>query len=128
MKTLGIDFGLINFGFAISKGSFVEPLGQLKVKRWQDAVKKTKCICQKNKIEKIVVGLPEGKLKNTVIGFSRKLKEKTNLPIVFQPEDFTSKEAVKKMIEAKKPLKKRQKQEHIFSACIILQSYLDESK
>jgi putative Holliday junction resolvase len=126
MKILGIDFGLINLGLAMSEGELVEPLTQLRVKNPEEAVAQLVPLCQKNKIKKIIIGLPEGKLVKTIKKFSRQLRQRTNLPIVFQEEDFTSQEASKKMLEAKKPLKKRQKQEHMMAACLILQSYLDE--
>ncbi|HUV47010.1 MAG TPA: Holliday junction resolvase RuvX [Candidatus Bathyarchaeia archaeon] len=125
MKFLGIDFGLCFFGLAYSEGELAEPLGQFKSSNLSEALKRIKKICQDKNIDHIVIGLPEGKLQPTVIGFSHKLKKQTRLPIVFQAEDFTSQEAVEKMITSQKPLKKRQNQEHSFAACLILQEYLD---
>jgi len=126
MKILGIDFGLTNFGLSFTEGRLVEPFGQLKIKLLSEALDQLESICRKNKIKKIVIGLPGGKLKNTVVGFSRQLEQRTSLPVIFQPEEFSSKEAVEKMVEINKPLKKRQQQEHMVAACIILQKYLDE--
>jgi len=126
MKTLGIDFGLNNFGLAISEGELVEPLGQLKVSNLQEAISKLIPICQKNQVKKIVIGLPDGKLVKKIKEFGSQLKQITNLPVVFQDETLTSQEAVRKMIEIDKPLKKRQKDKHVFSACLILQDYLDK--
>jgi len=127
MNILAIDFGLKNIGLAISNGELAEPFGQIKVSYPQKAIEKITSICEKNKIEIIVVGLPEGKLVKKIKEFGKQLKKATSLSVVFQDETLTSKQAVKKMIEAKKPLKKRQKQDHTFAACLILQDYLDQN-
>jgi len=76
----------------------------------------------------IVLGLPKGKLALKVKNFRQKLEKSTNLPICYQDETLTSKEAVVKMIEAGKPLLKRRKSKHMVSACLILQSYLDHTE
>ena len=125
MKILSIDFGLKNIGLAISSGELVEPFGQIRVSDFSQTIDKLVILCQKTQIELIVIGLPEGRLVKTIKKFGSQLKKASNLPMVFQDETLTSQEAVKKMIEANKPLKKRQKQEHVFSACLILQDYLD---
>ena len=125
MKVLSIDFGLKNIGLAVSSGKLVEPFGQIKVSNFSQAVDKLVVLCQKTQIGLIVIGLPEGRLVKTIKKFAVQLKKAVNLPVVFQDETLTSKEAVKKMIEANKPLKKRQNQEHAFSACLILQDYLE---
>jgi len=121
MNILAIDFGLKNIGLAISSGELVEPFGQIKVSHHFKAIDKLVSLCQQNQIKLIVVGLPEGKLVKKIKEFGHQLKKAANLPLVFQDETLTSKQAVKKMIEAKKPLKKRQKQKHMISACLILQ-------
>ena len=126
MKILGIDFGLNNFGLAISEGVLAEPLEQIKVSFPQQAINKLISVCQENQVQKIVIGLPEGRLMEKVKKFGEQLKQAVNTPVVFQDETLTSKKAIEKMIEAQKPLKKRQKEEHVFSACLILQSYLDD--
>lgn len=127
MKILAIDFGLKHIGLAVNQGSLIEPLKHLKIDNLEQGINKIALLCQENKIEQIVIGLPEGRLKNTVIGFSKKLEKSTGLKVFFQPEDFTSKKAVQKMIEANKPLRKRKKEEHLVAACLILESYLDDN-
>ena len=126
MKILGIDFGLNNFGLAISDGVLAEPLRQIKVSFPQQAISKLRSICQKNQVQKIVIGLPEGRLVEKIKEFGKELKQAVNIPVVFQDETLTSKKATEKMIEAQKPLKKRRKEKHVFSACLILQDYLDQ--
>jgi len=125
MKFLGIDFGLSYFGLALSEGELAEPLTQFKANNLSQALNRIKRICLNKNIDRIVIGLPEGKLKLQVYGFSRKLKKQIKLPIVFQEEDFTTQEGLEKMITSRKPLKKRLKMEHSVAACLILQEYLD---
>lgn len=126
MKILGIDFGLKNIGLALSEGELVEPFGQLKIKTAAKLIDKLKRICLENDIQLIVLGLPEGKIASKVRDFGQNLREKIKLSVIFRDETLTSKEAVFKMIESKKPLKKRKREEHIIAACLILQSYLDD--
>lgn len=128
MKILAIDFGLKNIGLAISQGELVEPFGQLKVKNASETFDQLKKICLENKIKLIVIGLPQGKLVFRIKQFGQDLQKKLNLPVVFEDETLTSQEAVVKMIEAGKPLKKRKKEKHIVAACLILESYLDQKK
>lgn len=126
MKILAIDFGLKHFGLAINEAGLAEPLIQLEIKTSQKTFSRLKQICLKNKINLIVLGLPQGKLASIIKKFGQNLKKELGLPVVFQDETLTSKEAKQKMIEANKPLKKR-RNDHLFAACLILQSYLDEN-
>lgn len=125
MNILGIDFGLKNVGLAFSCGDLAQPLDQIKVKSYQDLLEKVSRICQVNKIEKVVVGVEEGEIGKKAKKFGRDLEDLVKLPVVFYSETLTSKEATQKMIEAAKPLKKRQKQNHLIAACLILQDYLE---
>jgi putative Holliday junction resolvase len=124
-KMLAIDFGLSFMGLATNFDSSVEPLATIKVKSLKHTIDRLVSICQTHQIEHLVMGLPEGKIKNTVLGFGKKLEKQTGLKLSFQAEDFTSKQAWQKMIEAGKPQQKRKKDSHSVAACLILQDYLD---
>lgn len=126
MKILGIDFGLRYLGLAISDGYLAEPLTTIQVKNDKEALENLRQICQQEKIEQIILGLPEGPLVEQIHQFAGNLKQATNLPVFFQEEDLSSQEAVRKMIEAGKPRNKRQTDEHMVAACLILQAYLDQ--
>lgn len=123
MKILAIDFGLSRFGLAVSTGQLIEPL--LSLKNNQATIKKLGDLCRSNQIEKIILGLPEGRIKNSVLDFGKKLQQSSALPVSYEPEDFSTKEAREKMIEIGKPRRKRKTDEHQISACLILQSYLE---
>ncbi|MFZ5365715.1 MAG: Holliday junction resolvase RuvX [Patescibacteria group bacterium] len=118
MKILGIDYGERKIGLAISEGVLAEPLKIVKSNR------QIVSICQKEGIEKIVVGISEGKMAERARKFGRGLGKITGLPVKFQDETLTSQEAVAKM----KEIGKRVKDEDAISAALILQEYLETQK
>lgn len=123
MKYLGIDFGLRRLGFAISEGELTAPLKVVKVLGFQDALKKTEEIVQSGEFNKIVVGLPEGKIGQTVLRFVLALKKK-GLNVITSDETLSSQQALEKMIELGIPKHKRRLTDDK-AAAIILQNYLD---
>ena len=67
---LGIDYGLKKIGLALAEGNLAEPLSVIKTDL---STKKIVNLCQENKVDKIVVGLPEGKIVSQVKKFAEKL-------------------------------------------------------
>jgi len=126
MKVLGMDFGLANIGLAIMENGLVEPLAKIKYKDEKKAIAKINKICKKEEVELLVVGMPKGKMVNRIRGFAKRLGEKTGLGVEFEDESFTSREAVKRMIEAGKPMSKRRKEQDMIAACIILESWRED--
>lgn len=123
MQYLGIDFGLKRVGLAISEGNIASPLKTLAVKNFSDALEKVIEIAQKMEPEKIVVGLPEGKIGQTVKGFIKALKRE-GFDILEADETLSSQQAISKMIELNIPRQKRKITDDI-AAAIILQNWLD---
>lgn len=126
MRYLGIDFGLRRIGFAISDGELATPLRTIDVKDLHNVLKVVLDLSVKENIEKIIVGLPEGKLGNTVLGFINALR-KRGLDVEAADETLSSKKALKMMIELNIPMKKRKVNDST-AAAIILQDYLDNQK
>lgn len=124
MKYLGIDFGLRRIGLATSDGSLASPYETLKIKGLRDAVDRVMKIVQKEETEKVIVGLPEGKMGKTVLGFVNALK-KTGLDVTVADETLSSQKAISRMIEENIPKEKR-KMNDATAAAIILQNWLDE--
>jgi putative Holliday junction resolvase len=124
---LGIDYGPKNIGLALSYGKIASPYKVLKAKNLILLIQKIKKICQSQKIEKIIIGLPEGILAKETKKFAHLIKEKTSLPTTFVDETLTSQESLQKTLEAKIPLKKRKTLSHAFAATLILQNYLDNN-
>lgn len=124
MKYLGIDFGLKRIGLALSEGELATPWQILEVKNFSDALKKTGEIIKKGEFNKVIVGLPEGKMAKNVIGFINALK-KEGFEVEAADETLSSQKALETMIKQGIPRKKR-RAEDAYSAAEILQQFLDE--
>lgn len=126
MKYLGIDFGLRRIGLSVSEGDLASPLNTIEIKNFKDGVSKIVEFVRENGAEKIVVGLPEGKIGKTVLGFIKALR-KNGLEVFEADETLSSQMALKNMIEQGVPKKKRG-MEDCQAAAIILQNYLDSKE
>jgi putative Holliday junction resolvase len=124
MVYLGIDYGRAKVGLAISEGFLAQPLVVLP--NGKKLLGKISSLVQQQRVKKIIIGLPEGNLKEEIKIFGQKLKKLASLPIEFEPESLTTQEAVVKMIEAGKGKKARREKKDAFAAALILQSYLDK--
>lgn len=123
MKYLGIDFGLKRVGLAISEGSLASAWKIVEISRFTEALEKISQIIKQEGFEKIVVGLPEGKMGKNVVGFVKAL-ERQGFDVDTFDETLSSKKALKTMIELGVSRKRRQDVD-AYSAAQILQDYLD---
>ena len=125
MNLLGVDFGLKRMGLALadSETCLVESLEV--ISNSPKLISRLTEICQANKVEKIVVGMPDGKLRPVIQNFAAEISETTGLPVVFQDESLTSQKALAMMIEVGKSKKARQTEKDAFAAAVILQEYLN---
>lgn len=124
MKYLGIDFGLRHVGLALADGSLAEPLGEKNYSNLEELFNYLKRLGDEQEIDKIIIGLPEGKLAETVKKFGSDLTSLTNKEVIYQDETLSSQEAKNKLIEAGAPQVKR-RLDHQAAAALILQEYLD---
>ena len=130
MNILGIDFGLKKIGLALadSESKLTVPWGTIEVKSGtQKLIKKIKSLCEKEKVEKIVIGLPESGIVGKIKRFGDNLAKNTNLSVFYEDESLTSKEALAKMIESGIKKKARRKKEDQIAAALILQNYLERN-
>lgn len=123
MSILAIDFGLKKLGLAISQGFLAAPFAVLPNNK--NLFSNLEKICAKNQIEKIIIGLPEGKLRERIFQFGKNCQKKLGIEVVFEDEVFTTKKAQKFLIEAGKTAKLRKKIVDAAAASVILQQYLD---
>ena len=123
---LGIDFGLKRIGLAVADENLAQPLAV--VANSPGIIGQILEICRQNKVEKIVIGLPEGRLVKKIKGFSQKLQVATGLPVEFQDETLTSEDALDMMIEIGKKRKTRGEKRDAFAAAIILREFLKRSQ
>lgn len=135
MRFLGVDYGSKRIGLAISdeEGLLAFPYltcetEQLKKGRYRQL----KEICKKEKVEKIVIGLPisfsgkEEQQARDVRGFAQDLKEEIDLPVEFENEVLTT-ELAKRHFKGRGYKNVKVKLD-ASAAAIILQSYLDKRK
>jgi len=122
MIILGIDFGLKKIGLALAQSGLIQVLGV--VRNSPKVFDELGEICRKNEVEMIVIGLTAGPLSSKIKKFAQKLSSKLNLPVEFQDETLTSRQAIAKMIEEGIKKKKRRKLEDAAAAACILKEYL----
>jgi len=122
MVILGIDFGLKKIGLALAQRGLIQVLGV--VKNSSKVFDELEKICRRNKVEKIVIGITPGPLSLKIKRFARKISSELGLPVEFQDETLTSREAIAKMIEEGIKKKKRRKLEDAAAAACILKEYL----
>jgi len=130
MNILGIDFGLKKIGLALadSQSKLAIPWGTMEVKsNLDEVVEKIKDLCHREKVGKIIIGLPESGLVEKIKRFGDNLTQVTNLPVFYEDESLTSKEALAKMIESGIKKKARRKKEDQIAAALILQNYLERN-
>jgi putative Holliday junction resolvase len=121
MKYLGIDYGTKKAGLAVSDGKLADPLTVLRFENEEELIKKVNNIIQREKIEKVVVGVSENEMGKKSKEFAKKINS-----VTFD-ETLTSKDAINYAILAGVPKQKRRKNEDAYAATIMLQNYLDSS-
>jgi putative Holliday junction resolvase len=131
-RIMSIDYGRKRVGIAVTDplkiiATALDTVHSSKVLEYIEAY------IRKETVELFVVGLPKN-LDNTeseamadVKPFAKKLEAKFNIPIVWEDERFTSKLAMRAMIDSGVKKSERRVKENIdkVSAVIILQSYLE---
>lgn len=118
MKILGVDWGEKRIGLAIADDGLAEPLGTV------GSVGELIEIAKKQRVEKIVLGLPEGKHEEKVRDLSEKLERELGVEVVLRSEVLSTESALKAAIEARKGREARRKLDAL-AAAVLLQEYLD---
>jgi len=130
MRILGIDYGRKKIGLAFgdSDSRLAEPLKTLRYKDIRNLGEVLKKLTQKLGVQRIVIGVSEGKMEEETKDFGKKLEKILKIGVVFQDETLTTREAQELSILARIKRKKRKKEEDSYAASLILQSYLDSLK
>jgi putative Holliday junction resolvase len=108
MRTLALDFGTKRIGLALSdaSGTFAEPFDVLA--NSPDVLSKLLKICDKEGVERLVVGLPLNMdstaswMTKASLDFGQRLAAATKLPLVFVDERLSSFEAEQGLIDRKR--------------------------
>lgn len=128
MKYLGIDYGRKKIGLAVSEGILAEPLKVIRIKNLEFGIKSVEQEIKVQKIQTIIIGMPDGEIGKEVKEFSLSLSTRLkgkNIEIIEWDETFSTQDAQRLSIEAGINRKKRKNMGDAYSAAIILQSYLD---
>ena len=119
MKLLGIDYGRRKIGLAMSDGKLSEPYQVIRYKDYDKMIAHVERVIEKQKIEKVVVGISEGEMGKESKEFAKKFGAETF------DETLSSKDAIELSIQSGMSRKKRKEMEDAFAASIMLQNYLD---
>jgi len=125
MKILGIDYGRSKMGLAIANGPLSEPLQVIRYSDTKILVEKLQKIIKDNNIEKIVVGVSEGKIGEESKKFASSIQPLIQSTIILADETLSTQDAQRMSREAGISQKKRHEMEDAYAACIMLQNYLD---
>jgi len=131
-RVLAIDYGKKRTGLAHTDSNKIiaSPLETILTK---DLFSYLTNYFNNENVESVVVGNPKtlqnkpALISNTIHDFVKKIEKKFDIPVYMIDERFTSKMAIKTMVEANIKKKKRQDKSIIdkISATFILQSFLD---
>jgi putative holliday junction resolvase len=126
MRYLGIDYGSKNIGLSLSDEAGQFAFAYSILKNNQEVVLEIKQICDKEGVGAIVLGESKNRdgsenlVMTEIRTFGHALSEVTSLPIFYEPEFYTTREA-EQIIGKDVALDAR-------AAAIILKSYLDKQK
>jgi putative holliday junction resolvase len=129
MRILALDIGKKRIGVALSTSGIIASEFATFTND-QSTIEKIEEIVKKEDIEKIIVGLPKNmdgtnsEYTYYVLNFEKKIKKYINIPIIFEDERLTTKDAelkLKAMGLSADEVKRRIDQ---FAAKLILEQYL----
>jgi putative Holliday junction resolvase len=136
MKILGIDFGTKKVGLAFADMNIriAMPGDIIYYSQKKELIEKIKKIIHEKEVEEIVIGLPlsldfqETEISQKAREFGKILEAEINLPVDFQNEIFTTKQAESTDFESRRKIKSRKpiviRDVDNQSATLILESYL----
>ncbi len=134
MRILGIDYGRVRIGLAMSDpdGIIASPLPVCLRTDIGSDVDYIVELVRANGIERIVIGLPlnmdgsAGEMVDEVAVFADRLRVQVQFPVVTFDERLTTAEAERVLIQANLSRKKRKGVRDSLAAVLILQGYLDQ--
>tara|TARA_B100000378_G_scaffold227319_1_gene191604 strand:+ start:130 stop:582 length:453 start_codon:yes stop_codon:yes gene_type:complete len=142
VRFLGIDFGDVRIGLAVSdsSGTIARPLRTITPSGSLDeyvviiAREVTALASEVDGLDALVVGVPRSldgtphQQTTRTLAFVESLRKATALPVVTQDERLTSVEAEQRLAIREQDWRKRKKLLDAASAAVILQDYLDERR
>lgn len=136
MRIMGLDYGSMTVGVAISDGLLITAQGIEVIRRKQETklrqtLARIEELVKENHVEKIVLGYPKNM--NNTIGeralkseeFAEQLKRRTGLPVILWDERLTTVAAHQVLDQGNVGLKRKMEVVDKIAAVFILQNYLD---
>jgi len=136
MRIMGLDYGSVTVGVAISDEMLLTAQGKEVIRREKEnrlrrTLARIAQLAEEYEVEEIVLGFP--KHMNNTVGeraekskeFAEMIKRRTGLPVVLWDERLTTVAAHQSLIEGNMRREKRRKVVDEIAAVFILQGYLD---
>jgi putative Holliday junction resolvase len=136
MRILGVDFGDVNIGLALSDPLELtaQPLGQFRLRGDAENDAYFRDLVRRHEVGQIVIGFPlrmdgsSGTRADKTRAFAAWLEKISGITVVLWDERLTTRQAAGIMHEQKIKTKKKHQVEHQISAVLILQAYLDSRR
>lgn len=127
MKYLCLDPGLKHTGVAISyEGLIAEPLTTIEAHNLNQLLSLLTKLVEIECPDVLVIGQPgSGPLHQFSLDLQAQLTMACSCKIVLYPEDLSSREASRRLVESGAAKKHRQRSTHQTAAAVVLQEYLD---
>lgn len=131
MKILGLDIGQRRIGAAISDGRIVSPYGVIEASLLEKTIAEINRIIREENVELIVIGIPPNKdtlEADKIHKLAIELAKMTSLPIEYEDETLTSKEAERILAGSGLDVKSEKYKQELdkLSAKLILEQYLNK--
>lgn len=136
-RILGLDIGEKTIGVAMSDENGMMAFPRQTIQRgqgWRNDAAALRDMIRDNEIAEIVVGLPlmldgaHGAQADKVVQFVTALRGSVRIPIIFQDERMTTREAQRLLREADRNEVERKRVVDSVAASLILQAYLDSRR
>ena len=136
MRILGIDFGDVHIGLALSDPLELtaQPLGQYRLRSDAENDAFFRDLVRRHEVGEIVIGFPlrmdgsSGTRADKTREFAARLEKASGIRTVLWDERLTTRQAAGIMHEQKIKIKVKHQVEHQISAALILQAYLDSRR
>ena len=139
MRIMGLDYGTVTVGVAISDALKITAQGIETIRRKEEnklrrTLARIEELVKAYEVDTIVVGLPKnmnntmGERANKSVEFADMVRRRTGVEVVMWDERLTTMQVERVLIQADVSRNKRKKVVDKMAATIILQSYLDSSQ
>lgn len=129
---LGIDYGKKRIGLALGS-KIPRPLLTVENSDQNKVIDQIINICDKNEIDKIIIGLPEeidqnsADLREEIKQFGNRIEKLTAIEIIYEPEAYTSVEAEERLKQSKQYDRMDKGRVDRESATLLLEQYINRN-